>query len=70
LGVLGNHVGRRIYGTGLSDIDIARRAGLTRAQLNRIRNGHVVPMVRTALALAAALGCRVADLFFLRTPRE
>jgi transcriptional regulator with XRE-family HTH domain len=54
----------------MSDVEIARRDGLTRAQLNRIRNGHVVPRVRTALALAAALGCRVANPFFLRTPRE
>ncbi len=70
LNVLGNRVGRRLHDAELSDLEVARRVGVTRAQLNRIRNGRVVPRVRTALALAAALRCRVADLFFLKAPRR
>jgi len=36
---------------------------------DRIRNRRALPRVRTALALASALACRVADLFFLERDR-
>jgi transcriptional regulator with XRE-family HTH domain len=66
---LGNCLGRVLYERGLSDLDLATRVGISRAQLNRIRNGRAVPRVATAIALAAALGCRVKDLFVLRSTR-
>lgn len=62
---LGNSLNRTMYRLGVSDVEIARRAGMSRAQLNRLRNGRATPRVRTALQLAHVLGCRVNDLFFL-----
>lgn len=49
----------------LTDVELAARAKVSRAQLNRIRNGRVVPRVDTAVAIARALGCRVRDVFYL-----
>jgi transcriptional regulator with XRE-family HTH domain len=66
---LGNCVGRMLFLRGLTDDELADRVGLSRAQLNRIRNGRAVPRVRTAIALAEALQCRVRDLFHLVKPR-
>jgi transcriptional regulator with XRE-family HTH domain len=62
---LANRLTRLAYRRRLTDAEIAARAGVSRAQLNRIRNRRAVPRVRTALALASALSCRVGDLFFL-----
>ena len=62
---LGNRLTQLAYRERLTDAEVAARAGISRAQLNRIRNGRVLPRVRTALALASALACRVGDLFFL-----
>jgi hypothetical protein len=39
-GGLGNCVGRVLYQRGLTDDELAARVGLSRAQLNRIRNGR------------------------------
>lgn len=68
--VLGNCLGPLIYRTGVSETEIAARAGISRAQLNRIRNGRAVPRVATALALASVLRCRVKDLFYLKPARS
>jgi len=62
---LGNTLGRLQLAAGLSDAELARRAGLSRSQLNRIRNRRAIPRVRTAIALAASVGCRVAGVFYL-----
>ena len=66
---LGNRLTRLAYRQRLTDAEVAARAGISRAQLNRIRNRRALPRVRTALALASALACRVADLFFLERDR-
>jgi len=66
---LGNRLTQLAYRKRLTDAEVAARAGISRAQLNRIRNGRVLPRVRTALALASALACRVGDLFFLEHDR-
>ena len=50
--------------------DIAAQVGVSRAQLNRIRNGRAVPRLDTAIALAQCLGCRVSELFYLRSRRS
>ena len=63
---LGNQLTRAIYRRTLTDAELATRAGISRAHLNRIRNGRVVPRVGTAIALASALGCRVHDIFYLK----
>jgi putative transcriptional regulator len=62
---LRNRVGVAQYRTNLTDAALAARAGISRSQLNRIRNRRAVPNVATAIALARALRCRVRDLFEL-----
>jgi molybdate-binding protein/transcriptional regulator with XRE-family HTH domain len=52
---------------GLSQEELARRAGISRAGISAIETGRLVPSAAAALALAAAFGCRVEDLF--RLPR-
>lgn len=64
-GELGNHLTRLCFERHLTDEVLARRAGVSRAHLNRIRNGHAIPRVGTAIAIAQALGCRVREAFFM-----
>ena len=47
----------------LSDVQLARAAGLDRAHVNRLKNGRTRPSVGTALAIAAALGVDVLTAF-------
>lgn len=47
----------------LSQVELARRAGLTRQAVNIIERGLSVPSVTTALRLAEVLGCNVTELF-------
>lgn len=54
-------------GRGLSQAELARRAGLSRQALSAIEQGRYVPNAAVALRLARALGCAVEDLF---APRE
>jgi DNA-binding XRE family transcriptional regulator len=61
-----NTIGRRAFRLQQTDAHLAARAGISRAELNRIKNSRVVPRVDTAIAIAAALGCRVRDVFALR----
>jgi transcriptional regulator with XRE-family HTH domain len=61
-----NAIGPIGYRLGLSDAAIARAAGLSRAHLNRIKNGSVTPRVDTAVAIARALGVPVRCVFRLR----
>ncbi|MGC4007268.1 MAG: substrate-binding domain-containing protein [Pirellulales bacterium] len=48
-----------------SQQDLADRAGIARASVSAIEMGRLVPSAAAALALAAALDCRVEDLFQL-----
>jgi molybdate-binding protein/DNA-binding XRE family transcriptional regulator len=50
---------------GLSQQELAGRAGLSRQALIAIEAGRLVPSVAVALRLARALHCRVDDLFAL-----
>jgi molybdate-binding protein/transcriptional regulator with XRE-family HTH domain len=52
---------------GWSQEELARRSGLSRAGVSAIETSRLVPSAAAALALAAALGCRVEDVF--RLPR-
>jgi DNA-binding XRE family transcriptional regulator len=54
-----------MYVARLTDAELAARAGVSRAHINRIRNGRATPRLDTAVALAHGLGCRVRDLFYL-----
>ncbi|MGO9110929.1 MAG: substrate-binding domain-containing protein [Thermoguttaceae bacterium] len=50
---------------GWSQDDLAARAGISRAGVSSIETNRLVPSTSAALALAAALDCRVEDLFQL-----
>lgn len=48
-----------------SQQELADRAGLSRTGISAIESGRLIPSTAAALALAAAFGCRVEDLFAL-----
>ena len=52
----------------LTQADLAGLAGITRASVNAIEGGRMVPSVFLALKLAAALGVTVDELFRLDAP--
>jgi molybdate-binding protein/transcriptional regulator with XRE-family HTH domain len=55
---------------GWTQEELARRSGLSRPGISAIETERLIPSAAAALALAAALGCRVEDLFRLRSPRS
>jgi DNA-binding XRE family transcriptional regulator len=61
-----NTISRLAAAAALSDRELAARAAISRAQLNRIKNGRTLPRVDTAIAIARALGVRVRAIFVLR----
>jgi molybdate-binding protein/DNA-binding XRE family transcriptional regulator len=63
-----NHVRHRRTHGGWSQDELARRSGLSRTGISAIETGRIVPSAAAALALAAAFGCPVEDLFNLRRP--
>ena len=50
---------------GLTQAELAARIGVSRKTINTVENGVFVPSTTLALKLAAALGCKVEDLFQL-----
>jgi transcriptional regulator with XRE-family HTH domain len=48
--------------SGLTQLDLAVRAGLTPATISRLENGHQSPTLVTAEALSEALGIHLAEL--------
>lgn len=50
---------------GLTQQELAERAGVTRQSIISIEQGRYRPSVELALRLARALGCAVEDLFQL-----
>src|SRR5262245_53811941 len=48
---------------GWSQAGLARRSGISRTAVSAIEMERLVPSVAAALALAAAFGCTVEDLF-------
>jgi molybdate-binding protein/transcriptional regulator with XRE-family HTH domain len=63
-----NHIRSRRTRRGWSQEELARRSGLSRAGISAIERGRIIPSAAAALTLAAALECRVEDLFTLRRP--
>ena len=49
----------------LTQAALAESVGVSRKTINTVENGVFVPSTTLALKLAAALGCRVEDIFFL-----
>ena len=60
-----NQVRDRRSSRGWSQDELARRSGLSRAGISAIETGRLVPSAAAALAIAAALECRVEDVFQL-----
>ena len=58
-----NVISRLAYELGWSDGELARKAGITRSRLNRIKNGRIRPSVRDALLISRALGCPLERVF-------
>lgn len=55
---------------GLSQGELASKAGITRQAVSSIESNLYLPTTAVALRLAAALACRVEDLFSLARPIE
>jgi putative transcriptional regulator len=49
----------------LTQADLAERAGITRASVNAIEGGRMIPSILLALKLARALNVSVDDIFSL-----
>lgn len=49
----------------LAQVELARRAGVTRQTISALEAGTSAPSLAVALRLAGALGCQVDDLFWL-----
>ncbi|MDR5683632.1 MAG: substrate-binding domain-containing protein [Armatimonadota bacterium] len=53
---------------GLSQVELARLAGLSRQALSAIESGRYLPNTAVALRLAGAMGCAVEELFATPAP--
>lgn len=62
------HVRARRQALGMTQQQLAERAGISRQTLVAIEAGRLAPSVTVALRLARALGCAVDDLFGLAEP--
>ncbi len=63
---LDNRLRRVREDRGLSQAELARRAGISRQALHAVETGRYVPNTAVALRLARALECAVEDLFVPR----
>jgi molybdate-binding protein/transcriptional regulator with XRE-family HTH domain len=58
-----NEVGRLRRERGWSQQELAKRGGVSRAEVSAVENARLSPSIATALALAGALGRTVEELF-------
>jgi putative molybdopterin biosynthesis protein len=65
-----NHLKNLRIQKGLSQGELAVRAGITRQAVSSIESNLYLPTTGVALHLASALACRVEDLFNLRTAED
>lgn len=54
-----NEIVRRRKSLGLTQNDVASRAGITQAQVARLENSHTVPSIETVIKVANALGLKL-----------
>lgn len=62
---LGNHLKQERTRLGWTQAELAERVEVSRKTINTVENGVFVPSTILALKLAAAMECRVEDIFFL-----
>lgn len=60
-----NHLRELRAERDLTQAALAEAVGVSRKTINTVENGVFVPSTTLALKLAAALGCRVEQIFFL-----
>jgi putative transcriptional regulator len=65
---LRNRLGPLLAMRDWSEADLARRTGLTRAHVNRLKNGRVRPSLRDGLLISRALGVSVETIFAAPDP--
>lgn len=63
---LGSHLKEVRTAAGLTQAELAERAGVSRKTINTVENGVFVPSTTLALLLARTLGTTVEGLFFLQ----
>ena len=64
-GELENHIQVHRESAGLTQGELAEKAGVTRKTVNTVERGHYVPSTVLALRLARALSTTVDELFGL-----
>ena len=62
---LGNRLRALRAERDLTQAALAEAVGVSRKTINTVENGVFTPSTTLALKLAAALGCRVEDVFYL-----
>ncbi len=65
-----NHLKAIRVARGFSQGELAGKSGITRQAISAIESGLYLPTTAVALRLAAALSCRVEDLFSLKEAEE
>ena len=65
---MNNEVRERRSAQGWTQADLAERLGVSRQTVNAIETGKYDPSLPLAFKLAAALDCRIEELFFPETP--
>src|SRR5262245_6608895 len=63
-----NRLRERRNASGWTQLETARRVGITRQSLIHLESGRFVPSTIVALELARVFGCHVEDLFSLSAP--
>ncbi|GAA4845501.1 hypothetical protein GCM10023310_24300 [Paenibacillus vulneris] len=54
-----SEITRRRKALGLTQTEVAKRAGITQAQVARLENSHTVPSMETVMKVALALGLKI-----------
>lgn len=59
MALLVNEIVRRRKKLGLTQSEVAQRAGITQAQVARLENSHTVPSMETVIKVAYVLGLKM-----------
>ena len=67
---LNNQLEERRRASGLTQLELAEKVGVSRKSINSIENGIYIPTTVLALKMATALNCSIHDMFQLPTDPE
>ena len=62
---LNNQLEERRRASGLTQLELAEKVGVSRKSINSIENGIYIPTTVLALKIAKVLNCTIHDLFQL-----